>query len=353
MARRAVVTLALGALLSGFAAHAGAAIPEGPRLAISVLTDGPGAEDQSSGVITVGPSGEMPQMVVPDSDYWGAGSHLSWSADGNLLVFAVSGDFPDPPGRDFGSGWPVVALARADGGSRAFPRVFLNAGDPVMAPDGKSVVFQRIKLVKELDDRESYLFKSSIWSLDVVDGSVKRLTRWRLAAFLEPSSFSPDGSTLLVESFGYRIKEGAMALDLRSRGLSLLAGKASEPIYSPDGTKLAFVREKIRRFQLPKPDRPVSELWVAGADGSGAKRILRRKGYISFPSWDPSGSRLSFTHNPPAEATGGQEPEPGNKLMAINFDGTCPTKVFSDPAVTVYGSAWRPGVGREAGPINC
>lgn len=79
-----------------------------------------------------------------------------------------------------------------------------------------------------------------------------------------------------------------VAIDLRSGRISQLALAASEPTYSSDGTRLAFVREKIRRFNLPKPDRPVSELWVARADGSGAERLLRRKGYISFPGWDPS-----------------------------------------------------------------
>jgi hypothetical protein len=39
--------------------------------------------------------------------------------------------------------------------------------------------------------------------------------------------------------------------------------------------------------------------------------------------------------------------------MAINADGTCLTKVFSDPDLTLHCSAWQPGVGREAGPIGC
>jgi Tol biopolymer transport system component len=336
-----------------FAPLASAATSEGPRLAISVSAPGPGAEDGGPQVITVGPSGESPAVLLDDPSFSTTGDRVSWSGDGSLLALAVSGDFPDPP-KAFGTGWPVAAVLRLDSGnSRPFPRVFLNGGDPVLAPDGESLVFQRVRLVKVLPGRENYLFKSSLWSLDVGDGSVKRLTRWRLAAFLEPRSFSTDGSTLLVESFGYRVEEGVAALDLRSRRQSLVARAAQEPVYSPDGTKLAFVRDKTVRFQLPKPDRPLNELWVARADGSGAKRILRAAGFISYPSWDPSGSRISFTRNPPAEATGSLEPEPGNKVMSINADGTCLTQVFSDPGVTVYGSAWRPGIGREAGPILC
>jgi hypothetical protein len=348
-----ILVLAAFFVIQGIAAPAVAATPEGPRLAIAVRSDGPGAEDEAAGVITTGPSGEDPQTLVDDPDYWGIGDRLSWSADGGLIAFSVAGPFQADPGGRYGTGWPVLAVAKGDGGgSRVYPRAFLNAGDPVMAPDGASVVFPRIKLVKVLPGRESYLLKGSIWSLDLEDGSVRQRTRWRLNAFLTPSSFAPDGQTLaaeLADRRGYR----AVAIDLRSRRLSLLARQASAPTYSPDGARLAFVREKVRRFQLPRPDRPVSELWVARADGSEARRVLRRKGYISFPSWDPSGSRLSFTVNPPAEATGGLEPEPGNEVMAINADGTCLTQVFSDPEVTASGSAWRPGIGGEAGPIVC
>lgn len=349
-----IVVLVLAAVLLGLAMPAGAATPEGPRLAISVSTDGPGAEDEGSEVVATGPSGENPQRLVggPGASI---GDVLSWSADGNRLAFGVSGVDSTASG-PFGTGWQVVGVAEVDGGpARVFPRAFLNAGEPVMAPDGRTAAFQRLKLVKTLPGRENYLFKSSIWLLDIEDGSVARLTRWRLAGFLDPISYSPDGSALVAVLFdrrGFRL----VAIDLgslRSRPLARLGRHVWEPTYSPDGTKLAFVRLKTAQTMLPEPERPVSELVVARADGTGAKRVLRRKGYISFPSWDPSGSRLAFTHDPPAEATGGLEPEPGNKVMAINADGTCLTRVFSDPDLTLYGAAWRPGSDREAGRIQC
>lgn len=334
-----LVLLALGAT----AAPGIAAAPTGPRLAVLIDgVEGPSTkthEGYSSVLATIGPGGKEPTILITEP----LGNQPSWSADGSLLAFSATGDR-----------WPVVAVDDQDRGRlRFYPRAFLNAGgDPVISPDGRIVVFERVKLVKVLPGRESYLFKSAIWSLDVEDGSVKQRTRWRLQSSLSPTSFSPDGSTLAVESFGYRAVDGVVAIDLRSHHVSRLAPNASEPTYSPDGTRLAFVRLKIRRFELPKPDRPVSELWVARADGSGAKRLLRRKGFISFPSWDPSSSRLTFTRNPPNFA-GSLEPEPGNKVMAINADGTCLTTVFSDPELTLYGSAWQPGPGREAGPISC
>jgi Tol biopolymer transport system component len=349
---RCVIVLVLAVLLVSLATAApvGAAMPAGPRLAISVFGDGPGAEDEFSKVITVGPAGEDPQTLI---EGWAGG--LSWSADGNRLAFSAVGVESTADGA-FGTGWPVVGLATSGIGTpRVYPRAFLNGGEPVLAPDGRTVVFSRLKLVKTLPGRENYLFKSAVWSLNVERGSVKRLTRWRLATFVEPISFSPDGSNIVTELLD-RKRRRIVAIDAdgdRIRRLARLTPDAREPAYSPDGTRLAYVRDKTKRFDLPKPDRPISELWVANADGGGARRVLRVKGYIGYPNWDPSGSRLAFTRNPADAATGALEPEPRNRVMAINADGTCLIRVFTDPGLILHEVAWMPGAGREAGPISC
>lgn len=349
---RRVIVLVLTAFLVGLgsAVPAAAALPEGPRLSISVSGDGPGAEDEFGGVITTGPAGEDPQPLL---DGWAGG--LSWSGDARRFAFSAVGVESTADG-PFGTGWPVVGVATSGVSTpRVYPKGFLNGGEPVLSPDGQTVVFSRMKLVKTLSGRENYLFKSAIWSLNVERGSVKRLTRWRLAAFVNPISFSPDGASItveLVDRRGIRI----VAIDAdghRGPRLARLPIDAQEPTYSLDGTRLAYLRDRTKRFNLPKPDQPISELWVANSDGSGARRVLRVKGYISYPSWDPSGSRLAFTRDSAEEATGDREPEPGNKVMAINADGTCLTRVFTDPGLTLYEVAWVPGAGRGAGPISC
>jgi Tol biopolymer transport system component len=283
------------------------------------------------------------------------GNALSWSGDGSRVAFGVSGVKSTASG-PFGTGWQVVAVAdAASGRAQAFPRAFLNAGEPVMAPDGDRVAFQRVKAGKLLPDSEDHLFKSSIWLLDVKKGSVRRLTRWRRVGFLEPISFTSDGSAVVASYLGPpRLQVVAVDLDShRLRRLAPLGPDDFQPTYSPDGSRLAFVRVKYLHGPELLPARPVSELLVARANGSGAKPLLRRRGYISSLSWDPSGSRLAFVRDPAAEGTGELEPEPGNKVMAINADGTCLMRVLSEPDLTVESVAWQPGPGRAAGPISC
>jgi Tol biopolymer transport system component len=312
-------------------------VPEGPRLAV-VTNDA----RHGSQLITIGPGGESPQALIDQP----ASDRPSWSADGGLLALAATGDE-----------WEgfVVAVAGADGsGLRIYRRAVLDGGsDPVLSPDGRSVVYARAKLVKVLPGRENYLFKGSIWSLDLADGSVRQRTRWRLGFPLMPSSLSPDGSTLAATGYASRGQE-AVAVDLRTGRTSLLAREASEPTYSPDGSEVAFIRwRNWRSSGRDDGSPPINELRIARVGAFPHSRLLlRRRSLLAWPSWDPSGNRLAFTSSAVVE-NGYSGPEEGDKLMAVNADGTCPTRILTDPEQILFGSAWQPGVGREAGPISC
>jgi Tol biopolymer transport system component len=344
---RWLTALALAALaMTSAASQACAVVPSGARLAVIAHGDPNGTE-----LFMVGPGGEHPEPALrsgPEQIGWLAGDRLSWSADGRLMAFAA-------PGKEEQPGQTLAVAQEGDSGIRVYPRVDLSeGGDPLIAPDGRSVVFQRVKLVKVLPGRENYLFKSSVWSFDLERRSLRQLTRWRVGTFLWPSSFSPDGSTVAAGSFG---RQGfrAVAIDVRSGHLSLLAPNAWEPTYSPDGSRLAFVR--LLNWLSPAlndapPSRQLVALYVASADGGNARRLVRRRGLIAWPSWDPSGSRISFTQSL-VEDSRSLSPLEGDKVMAINAEGTCLTKVFSDPETTLFGASWQPGPDREAGPISC
>ncbi len=168
MIRRGAV-LVFVVFLIGIVMPARAAEREGPRLAIMTFS---GREGVSSELITVDPTGAMRQRLIVEP----ATDRPSWSADGSLLAIGAWGAWE---GR-------IVAVAEADGpGLRAYRRATLE-GDPVISPDGGTVAFARAKLVKVLPGRENYLYKSSIWLLDVKSGSVRRLTLTLLGSAWQP-----------------------------------------------------------------------------------------------------------------------------------------------------------------------
>ena len=66
-------------------------------------------------------------------------------------------------------------------------------------------------------------------------------------------------------------------------------GYAAVPSWSPDGTRVAFVRAE--------PDAPkVWNLWMAAPDGSGLRRLTRhRVGQAWGASWFPDGRRVAYS----------------------------------------------------------
>src|SRR5215207_1912590 len=64
---------------------------------------------------------------------------------------------------------------------------------------------------------------------------------------------------------------------------ALLAAKASELAFSPDGAKIAFVRD--------------SEVWVMDADGSKQVQLTNSRGWNSSPAWFPGGRKIAVRSN--------------------------------------------------------
>ena len=319
----ALILAASVVVLAGATSPVQAAAPEGPQ--ITVLMDGFGTEGRRD-IVTMGPNGESPQALVKEAGW----SRPSWSADGSLLT---SGSYGEWKGE-------VVAVDEVNRPAlRFYRRASFEGNSPVMAPDGHTV---------------AYLDKGSTWLLDVGSGSVRRAAPWRLRMYFEPSSFSPDGSKLagtIEPGSGFG---DAVAVDLRTGHVSLLAREASDPTYSPDGSEVAFIRWKNwRRSWIDDGSPPIDELRVTRIGTFPRSRLLLRSHkLLAWPSWDPSGQRLAFTRSRVVE-NGYDDPKKGDALMAVNADGTCLKKVFTDRGTTLYGAAWQPGPGREVGRIAC
>jgi dipeptidyl aminopeptidase/acylaminoacyl peptidase len=85
-------------------------------------------------------------------------------------------------------------------------------------------------------------------------------------------------------------------------------------VWSPDGTKLAFVR-----FY-----GGAGEIFVMNADGSGQADLTNDPASDGDPTWSPDGSKIAFTTN--------RGPTGDNEIYVMNADGSNPVDLTNSPA---------------------
>ena len=107
------------------------------------------------------------------------------------------------------------------------------------------------------------------------------------AVYDRPLTWSPDGETLLYwkhSEVGWDI----WAIDADGKGRRNLthvtSGGCRSPSWSPDGKRIAFMRD------LP------AGLYVMNADGSESRRLSELGHRDGIPAWSPDGDRIVFTN---------------------------------------------------------
>jgi Tol biopolymer transport system component len=104
-------------------------------------------------------------------------------------------------------------------------------------------------------------------------------------------------------------------------GRRLIARGGSEPAYSPDGTRIAFLRSQ--------------RLWVARAAGSGALPVTPRGWTVGQHQWSPGGTRLAFDR--------GFENSVRSAIYTVEPDGGGLRRLAKAPMPTSLSSgAWSP-----------
>jgi Tol biopolymer transport system component len=336
-----------------------AAAPEGPRLA---LTEYRGASD-SFVLKSVGPDGSAPlPIAVGGKGKLPLPAPLeapSWSPDGASITFTGTG------GRVAGTqGFLVeetqVFVAAADGsGLRALPGT-TGAVTPIFAPDGHTIAFARQRRRTRRTDRGGVKVvdeRAAVWLVDVLTGATTRVSPWRSWLSNYPTSFSPDGAELLVSRTSRRNGPPSVAVLPLGGGRGAVLSPGGGGVYSPDGSRIAFLRTHDRRVVSAETGEAgietTTDLYTMRSDGSRARRLTRTPANLEvWPSWDPSGERIAYTRMRGGSFLGFLGF--GDAIMQLNADGSCGRPIRPGRlGIAYWGGAWQPGPGREAGPIAC
>jgi dipeptidyl aminopeptidase/acylaminoacyl peptidase len=105
------------------------------------------------------------------------------------------------------------------------------------------------------------------------------------------------------------------------------ATEASEPVWSPDGTRIAF-----QAFEGDGWD-----VWVANADGTEQMAVTGGPGDELSPVWSPDGARIAFLTS--------EEPVEDLDLYVVNPDATGLTKLAEGVPAGGGELSWQPDVG--------
>lgn len=140
-----------------------------------------------------------------------------------------------------------------------------------------------------------------------------------------------DGKTLQIWTMKISLDNSGKPVSSNNSQLTFSEGNKKQPAWSPDGSKLLFTAPGIKKDSLQKPGL---DIWVINADGSNALDLSLKKGDDFDPVWSPDGSKIAFTNNGRDDGV--------RQVFMMNSDGTDLHRISFD--FEEFSPTWSPGM---------
>jgi len=242
-----------------------------------------------------------------------------WSHDGSKIAFASL--------RDLGTSKFEIYVMDANGSNRVrlTSSNSSNSLSQVWSPDDSKIAFRRDSNPDNLDSAGIYIMNA--------DGSNQvRLSQNRNDA--KDLTWSPDGSKIAFQSIRSvaptppDIYEEISDIYIMNAdgsnqvNLTQNSGYDFTPIWSPDGSKIAF--QSLRNG--------LYGLYVMNTDGSNQVNLTQTRSRIILAAWSPDSSKIAFSSD---------SDEGYTQIYVINADGSNPVNLTQN-SFSNYSPAWSP-----------
>ena len=276
--------------------------PEGDRVAYSVRTTDLGEDRRTSDLYMVSWDGETRVQLTHTEK--NSEAHPRFSPDGKYLAFIASrGDEDDE--KDPKSKAQVWLLNRAGGEAQRVTELPGGVSGFEWAPGG-----QRLVLVSGDPDPDEVETEDASGE---TGGSKpeKKKPKTPNPIVVSRYHFKRDGEGYLVDRY-----ERLYLFDLATRKATLLtegAFDSNQPAWSPDGKWIAF-RSKRPSEEQPDPDRTLNtDIYLLEArEGAEARKLTEWTGADSEPVWSPDGTKIAYV-----QGTAGKYAGYGSSQLAV------------------------------------
>jgi Tol biopolymer transport system component/DNA-binding winged helix-turn-helix (wHTH) protein len=249
-----------------------------------------------------------PVLVVPLAGLRGAELNPAFSPDGNQVAFRL----------DDGQQNSGIFTALVGGEKPLQLTKDQNDTHPAWSPDGSQVAFLRIS--DQLAD---------VYVVPALGGTEHKLYSARRPVY-PTLAWSPDGKILALAVGGDNGHSWIELLSLADSSTRQLtappeASRDNSPSFSPDGSKVAFIRGSLAGV--------VSDLFVVPVTGGDAKRLTFDNRPMDGISWTTDGRELVFSSARGTEFT----------LWRVSASGGTPSRVVGVASGSYYPSVSQKG----------